>query len=622
MLIGNLAALNEKLGPDHFRFATPSEFFQAATQATGIPDLSGEIPSSWANLITSLLGIWPPTVSATDTLLSAEKFAAINDALGYAPYLKERFDALWRKALEAMDHNSYGQGGDIGDARKLGYAQAAALEGGQILRASLRNIAERVEHAAAGGTAIVVFNPLSWTRNDVVRAHVTLYGDIAPGSIADYKQGMRLVDSKGAPVPFAVEQYSENISRALDLLFVARDVPSLGYKTYYLVPAKHPAAFPAVSRVTLDNDNDVKQPKRVVASGAIDSDSFRIIIDRATGLIDVFDKDLNRPVAHGLEIPASEERGGNPLNVVPETGRTLVNVIRAVELDENSPARTVIRIEGEIAGVPVTQRVLLYQGLKRIDLENTVDWKPWRFLRIDQVFPLEQSGSEVRIGVPFGSAASADLMPNAGPRQRDEVPTEVWRQWCQIQDWVSAGTKDWTLTIGADHQFLNVTPTAIRAGMLRGTRFNQLNIVRHGRPFLLQQPAAGKYVFRYTLTSGSGGWASAQSWRTGMAFNAPLIPVESANELGARSLPPERSFCSIEGGNLVVSALKKADNGDGLILRLFDEAGIESESPIQCLRGDRPFQKTNMLENALGTGAETRLRVRPYEISTVRIRLK
>jgi hypothetical protein len=157
-------------------------------------------------------------MTAADTLLTAGKFAAVNYALGYADYPAGQFDMLWKKALESMDHNNYGQGGDIGDARKLGYAQLASLEGGQILRNSLRNIAERVQHPFAISTPVVVFNPLNWTRDDVVKAHVTLFGDVAPSGIADYKAGMRLVDEHGTSVPFQFEQYSENMSRALDLV--------------------------------------------------------------------------------------------------------------------------------------------------------------------------------------------------------------------------------------------------------------------------------------------------------------------------------------------------------------------------------------------------------------------
>jgi alpha-mannosidase len=620
-LIDNVAVLNQRLGPRHFRLATPDEFFRAAAETPEIPELAGEIPSSWANLTTSLSPLWPPVIAATDTLLNAEKFAALNYALGYAPYPGAEFDSMWKDALKSMDHNNDGQGGEAGDARKLGYAQVVSLRAGQILRDSLRNIAERVEHRFPRSTPIVVFNPLGWARDDVVKTHVTLFGDIESNDIADYKKAMRLLDEKGTSIPFQVEEYSEWFSRAVDLVFIARGVPSLGYKTYYLAPAVKPDVFPPACQAKLESDSDLNQSTRVMGSDVMENQYYRVSVDRATGRVGIWDKELNRMVANDLEIAASEERGGDDLSIIPPTGRTIVNVISGVELEENGPVQTVMRITGDIAGVPIVQRLILYQGLKRVDLEDRVDWKPGRSMNIEQVFPLPQPNLEVRSGTPFGSVAAPDMMPNAGPRNGDEVPKEAWKRWRQIQDWVFAGTREWGFTVSADHQFLTVGDTAIREGMLRGTRFSPVNVVRGGRPFQILSPPADTYVFRYSFTSGKGDWAAARSWRAGMAFNTPLIPVSSANELSQKSQPPERSFCSVDADNLVITALKKADRDEAIVLRVFEIRGDSAESPVRFLGQSRRFWPANLLEEVGPLPEGDVLRVGPYEISTVKLPL-
>jgi alpha-mannosidase len=620
-LIENLALLNQRLSPRHFRLATAAEYFRAAADTRDLPQLAGEIPSSWNNVISSMSHLSPPTMAAADTLVSAEKFAAINYALGYAPYPQQELEALWKKALEAMDHNNYRQGGDIGDERKVGYAQAASLRGGQILRESLRNIAERVEQPFPRSVPIVAFNPLGWMRDDLVRAHVTLYGDVAPADIPDYKKAMRLVDASGASIPFHVVQYTENISRAVELVFIARGVPSLGYKTYYLLPADQAEPFPNACDLKLDTDNDARQLRRIVGSHVLENEHYRVTVDRATGRIAVFDKDLNRTVSKDIEISAAEERGGNTLSNEPQTGRTIINLVSAIEVEESSPVRAVVRITGDVAGLPVVQRMALYRGWKRIDLENTVDWKPGRFLKIEQVFPFEQAPAEVRNGIPFGSAAEADQMSNAGPHFGDEVPREIWKGWRQIQDWIFAGSREWGVTISADHQQFTVTNTAIRAGMLLGTRYNPLNIVRAGRTVLLQQPPAGTYVYRYSFGSGKGDWAAAKSWRAGMDFNTPLIPVGAVNELARKPLPPERSFCPLDADNVVLSAVKKADRNQAIVLRVFEIRGAAAEMPVRLLGQQRSFRAVNLLEEDSSAAEQKVLRVAPYEISTVKLRL-
>ncbi len=620
-LIENVAVLNERLGPRHFRMATPDEFFRAAADTSEIPELAGEIPSSWANLTTSLSPLWPPVIAATDTLLNAEKFAAINYALGYAPYPGAEFDSMWKDALKSMDHNNDGQGGEAGDARKLGYAQVVSLRAGQILRDSLRNIAERVEHPFPRSIPIVVFNPLGWTRDDLVKTHVTLFGDIESNDIADYKKAMRLLDEKGTSIPFQVEEYSEWFSRAVDLVFIARGVPSLGYKTYYLAPADKPDVFPNACRTKLESDSDLNLSTRVIGSDVVENQYYRVSVDRATGRVAIWDKELNRTVASDLEIAASEERGGDDLSIIPPTGRTIVNLISGVELEENGPVQTVMRITGDVAGVSIVQRLTLYQGLKTVDMEDRVDWKPGRSMNIEQVFPLPQSNMEVRNGTPFGSVAATDMMPNAGPRNEDEVPKEAWKRWRQIQDWVFAGNREWGFTVSADHQFLTVGDSAIRAGMLRGTRFSPLNVVRGGRPFQILSPPVDTYVFRYSFTSRKGDWSAARSWRAGMAFNTPLIPVTSANELSHKPLPAERSFCSVDAENLVITALKKADRDEAIVLRVFEIRGDSAESPMRFLGQNRRFWPANLLEEVGPTPEGEVLRVGPYEISTVKLPL-
>ena len=620
-LMVNVAVLKQRLAPRHLRLATPDEFFRAAKDAAEIPVLSGEIPSSWANLTTSLTPLWPPVIAATDTLLNSEKFAAINYALGYAPYPGAEFDSLWKDVLKSMDHNNDGQGGEAGDQRKLGYAQVVSLRAGQILRDSLRNIAERVQHPFPRSTPIVVFNPLSWTRDDIVKTHVTLFGDIESNDIDDYRKGMRLLDEKGASIPFQVEEYTEWFSRAVDLVFIARGVPSLGYKTYYLVPADKPDVFPNACQTKLESDSELNQSTRIMGSDVLDNEYYRVSADRATGRISIWDKELNHAVANDIEIAAAEERGGDDLSIIPLTGRTIVNVIGGVELDENGPVQTVMRITGDVAGVPIVQRLTLYQGLKRIDIEDRVDWKPGRSMNIEQVFPLPQKNMEVRNGTPFGSMAATDIMPNTGPRNSDEIPMDTWKRWRQIQDWVFAGTGEWGFTLSADHQFLTVGDSEIRAGMLRGTRFSPVNVVRGGRPYQNLWPPTDTYVFHYSFTSGRGDWAAAKSWRAGMAFSTPLIPVTSANELSQKPLPPVRSFCSLDADNLVITALKKADADGSIVLRIFEIRGDKAESPVQFLGQLRRFSTVNLLEEAGPMQEGDILRLGPYEISTVKLRL-
>jgi alpha-mannosidase len=597
-------------------FATPTEFFRRAEKTAAIPETSGEIPHAWANILSSVIHLWPPAMAATDTLLAAEKFAAINYALGYAAYPQEELKDLWKKILEAMDHNNFGQGGEPGDARKLEYANMGIVRGHEILRDMLRNIAERVKSPFARSMPIVVFNPLSWTRDDVVHAHVSLYGDAAPGDIPDYRKAVRLVDETGTSIPFYIEQSSGTVSRALEIVFLARDVPSLGYKTYFVIPADQPDAFPVASKLTLDVDES--KPKRVVGVDQIENEFYRVTVDRKTGAITVFDRELDRVVAKDMEIVASEERGGDSLSKEVVSGRTVINTVNRVEIEENNPVRTVVRIDGDLGGVPIVQRLLLYRGAKRVDLENTVHWSQGRLMRIEQTFPYEHPDAQIQYGIPFGAIDGSNFLPKSEPRAGDEIGKDFWKQWRQIQDWMFAGTAEWGLTIAADRQVVTLAPGVIRAGMLRGT-YSAVEITRHEKPFLKEMPPVGTYVFRYSLSSGKGNWAAAKSYRSGMALNNPLIPISPADDLSRKSLPPTRSFCALNAGNIVISAVKKSDRDSAVIVRAFETEGSPADTSIEFLGRRSRFREVDLLEEALPSGEQHVLNVRPYEIRTLEV---
>jgi alpha-mannosidase len=617
-LVENVSKLNRSLTSAHFVLGTPQDFFSHAVSAN-TAKLSGEVPMAWPHVVDGILHLWQLAIPATNTLAAAEEFAAINYALGYALYPQEELDFLWKRLIESMDHNHDGQGGEIGDDRKMEYSQLAIIHGGEILRDMLRNIAERVQIPIAKSFPIVVFNGLGWQRDDLVRAHVTLYGDVIPSAISEYKKGLRLVDEMGKPVPFYVEQTSENISRAVDLTFVAQAVPPLGYKTYFLTAAEQPGSPSGTSQVTLDRENDVKEPRRPAGADVIENRFYRLTVDKATGGVTLFDKQLNRDVCKNMQIVGVEERGSNNVQPEQDTGRTLPTSINGTAVEQNNAVRTVFAISGWIADIPIVQRLILYSDLKRIDVENSLDWREQRLVRIEQLFPIQQSHAEMYYGVPFGANSSKNILPGSGPSANDEINKEAWEKYRTIQDWVFAGTSEWGVTLAADHQLIKLDDGLIHANMIRGQRYTSVRIVRREEVSSIHFPPSGHYVFKYSLSSGPGDWKTLRSYQAGQDFNRPLIPVSVVDDISRKSLPPTLSFCSVQADNLVISALKKSQADGSIILRLYEIQGAKAESPVTFGGKQQDFREVDLLEQDLKAPAQRVLRVSPYEIETLRL---
>lgn len=620
-LIENIKIINKENSGFNFITATSADFFDAAVKMPGLQNIPGEIPNAWPSVSSSFPHMWNIGIPATSTLISAEKLAAINYALGYSDYPKEELDYLWKKLIESMDHNHDGQGGSIGDNRKIEYSNLVIIRGGEILRDMARNIAEKVQVPYKKCFPIVVFNTEGWRRSDVISTHISVYGDVGPDQIDDFRKGLRLVDEKGVSISFFVKQFTDVISRSYDLTFIAENIPAFGYKTFYLIPAEKTEEFPLSADLELDTYLDKMNPKRPLGLHKIENDFYTITVDRATGRVSVFDKDINKVICNNMEIVALEDRGGNNPNPEELTGRTIFNSIIKTEAEEQNCVRTVFRIEGRIADIPVVQRLFLYKNIKRIDIENSIGWKQGRYIRIEQLFPYPD-GSEIYYGVPFGISSENNLMPGAGPRARDEIQKEAWRKYREIQNWISASTGNWGFTVGMDHYLVRLENNMIRTQMLRGLRWTSGRITRGDTITTASYPPSGKYVFRYTFSSDSGNWETTNSFQTGINLNTPLIAVSVEDELSEKSLPPTISFIKLSADNLVLSALKKAEESSNLILRFYEIKGLPVRTMIDWMDKRLIFQEVNLIEEKQMDQDSSILEINPYEIKTLKLKIK
>jgi alpha-mannosidase len=291
-------------------------------------------------------------------------------------------------------------------------------------------------------------------------------------------------------------------------------------------------------------------------------------------------------------------------------------------VEENNAVRTVYKLAGLLADIPIVQRLTLYQDLKRLDIENGLEWKEPRFIKIEQLFPVPQSPVGMFYGVPFGVNTVKNIMPGTGPHAVDEIQKEAWEKYRVIQDWVFAGAPEWGVTVAADHQLVKLEDGLIRANMIRGQRYTSAKIVRGDEVTSMHYPVKGRYVFKYSLSSGPGDWKALRSYQFGMGFNQGLVPVEVVDEISSKSLPPTRSFCSVQGDNLVISALKKAEADRSVILRVYEIQGAKAETAVTFLGRQRDFRETNLLEQELSSEAQSTLRMNANEIKTLKLQLK
>lgn len=300
--------------------------------------------------------------------LNAERFGALAYLRG-AAYPDLALDKAWRQILFNSHHDAIT--GTPSDNALLdlvhGYREAYELSRDALndaLDFLNTQINTRPPPALISGLAgvnalpVVVYNPMSWPRNDLARAQVAF-----PTPMTGYE----VRDDKGQSVPRqAVRETRDAQGRvtAAEISFVAREVPSLGYRTYYVVPVQQ-----------------LQLPKLSLAT-TIENEFFRITVSpqRGGAISSLYDKTAQRELAapdgsHLLnEIGALSEELTKKNVIYPAwelwtTGeRRFSSATEAQVSAEIGGSTQRLIVTGQLPAGPKYRQVIeLHEGVRRVD---------------------------------------------------------------------------------------------------------------------------------------------------------------------------------------------------------------------------------------------------------------
>ena len=466
---------------------------------------------------------------------SAEASSVVADWLGGTPYPREKLREAWRLVIGAQFHdilagtctpraNEFSWNDEVLALKQ--FADGAADAIGTVARGM---------HTETTGIPLVVFNPLSIDREEVVEATL----NISAGSPRE----VCVFGPDGKEVP------SQTIARSgarRTVVFAAR-VPSLGFSVYDVRPSTTGCSI----RTGL-----------MASPGAIENGRYSVALNAAGDVSSIFDKQLDKELLaapHRLEFlyerplewPAWnmdwENRQKPPIGFVD--GTPTVRVV------EQGPVRVSLEIDRESKGSRFIQRIRLAAGEtgERVEFSTQIHWFT-SMSSLKAAFPLTAANGVATYNTGAGTVERGNNDP-----KKFEVPSH---QWFDLTD----RSGSYGVSILEDSKFGSDKPAD---NILRLTLLYTPG-VRGGYRDQASQDF-GIHEMLYAIAGHRGDWRTGAAQWQAARLNEPLIPFQATRHKG--SLGKSFSFLRTSSPVVTVVALKKAEDEDKVIVRLLETTG-------------------------------------------------
>jgi alpha-mannosidase len=519
-----------------------------------------------------------------EQLLNAEKYSSLAWLSG-TPYPGVQLNEAWKKVLFNQFHD-LAAGSGIADIyrdaqRDYDYVR---LQAEHLSTIALHTVASQID-TRGHGVPVLVVNPLAWERTDLVSINVEM-PQSAKGELA-------VLDAQGEPQPVQVLSHNPTLN-TYQLLTEAKKVPSLGYQVFHVVQAE--STVPT----------DIK-----VHGLTLENSVLRVTVDPKTGCItSLYDKSsqFESIAANGC---------GNQLVAFKDTPKdydawnidadfeqqfTNLDMVDSLEVVEKGPLRATIRVVRSWQKSKFVQEISIYAGLARVDVENEIDWHETHIL-LKAAFPLAASSNEATYEIPYGSIERPTTRNNRFERAKFEVPA---LRWADLGD----GNHGFSLINESKYGY-DAKNNVLRISLLRSPTWPDPDADR------------GHHSFSYSLYPHRGDWKQALSVRRGYEFNYKLAAVQMESHEG--TFPPTHSFVDIKQDNVILTAMKKTEDGNAILLRFYEWAGKAGEVQLTAPSGATEARLTNLMEQPEGTALpiagtnQITVPVHPYEIVSVRV---
>ena len=513
---------------------------------------------------------------------SAERAAVMASWLGAADYPAKRFVEAWQTFLWHQFHDDL-PGTSIAEAYVFTYNDYVI---------ALNMFAAELENAVGGiiktmdtnveGTPVVVYNPVSYARNDVVVAELDIQ--------APY---VRVFDCYGKEVPAQISV----IDGQKVVKFVAKTAP-VSCSVYDVRESEKPSPLATGISAT---ENTLENQRYIVTidkNGDISS-----IKDKANDNFELLKAPIQFEIGPDCSCvwPSWELVWTDSLQTPEIVGGT-----PQIEIVENGPAVVTLKVKRTYGGSDFEQMISLWDGGQRVDVANKVDWYQ-RKANLRAAFPLAVSNPKATFDLGLGAIES-------GNTDNDTYYQHVCHQWADL----TAEDGSYGVSILNDCKYGMDKPND-----------NTLRLTLIHTPkdcFSLQSGQdwqdMGLNLFTYSIV-GHKGFRQDTNYEAA-ELNQPMMPFAASKHDGVGK---EISFVSVSDEQVVVRCIKKEEKGNRIIVRVQETSGKGAKDcKLTFAKNILTAVETNGYEDEIGTASFEEnvltLALTPYAVKTFALTLE
>ena len=369
--------------------------------------------------------------------------------------------------------------------------------------------------------------------------------------------------------------------------FIATDVPPMGYKFYPFAEAK------------------ACEPLKI-GNGIIENEILRVSYDENGILTSVFDKENNREALNGK---------GNEISIfidkcVHETAWNLeqnyekkkwtLTKAESVEVVECNSVRAVLKVVRKFNKSIIKQNIMLYAGSRQLMFETYVDWQ-----ERDKVMKAAFDVNVLNTEATFEAAHGAIKRPT-----HRNSPFDAARFEQCAHKWADLSEGDYGVSILNDCKYgYDILDSRMRITLLRAPTCPD------------PKGDIGEHKFTYSFYPHAGTWQTGGTVQEAFQLNMPLCATAVTRNEG--ELPQEYSFISCDNDDIIIDAVKQAQDGNGTIIRIYQSRRVRGERTLTI---NLPFTKVyecNLMEEENTEypfdGNKITFNVTPFEVKTFRL---